>query len=505
MHARMTSSAAEPSLTRAGSFAGLSTTSRRYALALLDALRFSVDTSTALLSGWAAFIVYYNPAEFVPLTSVFTFFETPNDQYAKLSVLSGLVFALITFFKYGRTPSHTLDSKFQRIVSVWFITLLVVVAILYLLKTGSSFSRGWMITWAFMTPLVLIFAHQIERRVVSVLQQAGFTRQRIAIIGATSQANRLLERLRHPEVRESFDIVGVFDDDHFQQPANLPHVKSVESIAQLRQICCREHIDAVIIAMPGSETAPIQMMVERLMDLPTNVLLGPDLAHFDLSSRPSSQLGVLPAATLTRLPTRDWGGLAKWIEDRIIVVAAAIFLAPLLLLTAILIKIDSPGPILFKQRRFGFNNVEFDVYKFRTMFVSHSDASGMRQTTRNDRRVTRVGRFLRRTSIDELPQLINVWLGQMSIVGPRAHPVGMMVANQPYHEIVRHYAARHRVKPGITGLAQVNGNRGEVDTQKKAQHRIHYDLSYIENWSIWLDLSIIFRTMVRLPFDKTAY
>jgi Undecaprenyl-phosphate glucose phosphotransferase len=502
----MTSTTIKPSLTRAASFAGLSTTSRRHALALLDALRLAIDTLAALVSGWLAFILYYDPTEFIPLSSVFIFFQAPDDQYAKLSVLSGLVFALITFFKYGRTPSQAIDGNLRRTFSVWFVTLLVVVAVLYLLKSGSSYSRGWMITWALMTPLFLMLARQIERRVVSALQQAGFAKQRIAIIGATSQADRLLERLRHPAASNAFDVVGIFDDDHTEATTErLSNIQSIGTIADLRQICCREHIDAIILAHPGSETARIQMMVERLMDLPTNVLLGPDLAHFDLSSRPSAQLGVLPAATLTRLPTRDWGGLAKWLEDRILVIAAAIFLAPLLLLTAILIKIDSPGPVLFKQRRFGFNNVAFDVYKFRTMFVSQADAAGATQTSRDDQRVTRIGRFLRRTSIDELPQLINVWLGQMSIVGPRAHPVGMMVADQPYHEIVGHYAARHRVKPGITGLAQVNGNRGEVDTPEKAKHRVHYDLSYIENWSISLDLSIILQTIVRLPFDKKAY
>lgn len=505
MHAPITSSTANPSLPRTASFTGLSTTSRRYALALFDALRLAVDTSAALVSGWLAFILYYGPTEFVPLSNVFIFFQAPDDQYAKLSVLSGLVFAVMTLFKYGRAPSQTIDGNLQRIVSVWCITLLVVVAILYLLKTGSNFSRGWMITWALVTPLFLVFAHQIERRIISVLQQAGFARQRIAIIGATPQANRLLERLHHPEVRDAFDIVGVFDDDHAGTIDDFANIQTVGTIADLRHMCCQEHLDAVVVAMPASETARIQMMVERLMDLPTSVLLGPDLAHFDLSSRPSAQLSILPAATLTRLPTRDWAGLAKWLEDRVIVVIAAIFLAPLLLLIALLIKIDSPGPVLFKQRRFGFNNVEFNVYKFRTMYVSKADAAGAQQTTRDDQRVTRLGRFLRRTSIDELPQLINVWLGEMSIVGPRAHPVGMLVADQPYHEIVRHYAARHRVKPGITGLAQVNGNRGEVDTPEKAERRVHYDLSYIENWSIWLDLSIMLRTVISLPFDKTAY
>lgn len=483
----------------------LSRSSRRYALVLLDALRLAIGGSAALLSGWLAFILYYSPSEFTTLQSLFAFFRAPDDQYAKLSVLAGLVFALMTTFKYGRAPTTTMDGVLQRIVPVWCLTLMFVVGILFLMKTGSNFSRGWMIIWAAITPLFLFVARYVEASIISTIRQAGFVRQRIAIVGMTSQAVHLLERLRQHDFQNAFDIVGVFDDDHVDYAPHFANVRHLGTISDLRQICYREHLDAVVIAMPGSETARIKSLVARLMDLPSNILLGPDLAHFSLSSRPSAQLGMLPAATLTRLPMRDWAGLGKWLEDKLIVLTAAIFLVPLLLLVALLIKIDSPGPVLFRQKRFGFNNVEFDVYKFRTMYVSEADPSGAKQTTRHDHRVTRIGRFLRRTSIDELPQLINVWIGDMSIVGPRAHPIGMLVANQPYQEIVGHYAARHRVKPGITGLAQVNGNRGMVNTPAKAERRVHYDLYYIEHWSIWLDLSIIVKTLVKVPFDRSAY
>lgn len=484
----------------------LSKTSRRHALALFDALRLVIDSSAALISGLLAYVVYFASDDFLAVGNLlFYFFQSPDDQYAKFSVLAGLVFALITFFKYGRAPAGVVDRNLQRIVPVWCITLLIVVGILFLMKTGNEFSRGWMIIWALITPIWFVIARYVEHHAVSTITQAGFARQRIAIVGKTAQAHRLLERLRQDEFKDAVDVVGVFDDDHIDHTQNFAEVCELGTISDLHRICDREHLDAIVLAMPGSETARIQLMTERLMDLPTNILLGPDLAHFDLSSRPSAQLGTLPAATLTRLPMRDWAGLGKWIEDKLIVVTAAVFLAPLLLLVAVLIKIDSPGPVLFRQKRFGFNNVEFDVFKFRTMYVSKTELVGMQQTTRDDQRVTRVGRFLRRASIDELPQLINVLRGDMSIVGPRAHPVGMLVANQPYQEIVRHYAARHRVKPGITGLAQVNGNRGLVDTPEKAKSRVHYDLFYIEHWSIWLDLSILLRTVIKLPFDKAAF
>lgn len=485
---------------------------RRYSLALFDAVRIGLDSFAVFLSAWIAFVVYYAPESFFPLANALTIFSAPNDQYVKLSILGGVLFSMISFINYGRTLNVVFDKRLQHIVSAWCIALLLVIGILYLLKTGSEFSRGWMIVWALTTPIFLLIARSIELRVIAALRQIGFAHRRIAIVGATLQAARLLERLRQREFRDQFDVVGVFDDH--TPPPDKDHrsddkISTIPrgSVFELKQLCRREHIDAIIVALPGSDPKRITDTVERLMEVPADVLLGPDLAHFDLSVRASSgsHLGSLPVTSLTRLPMRDWAGIAKWAEDKIIVALASLLLAPLLAMTALLIKLDSPGPILFKQRRFGFNNVEFDVYKFRTMFTDEGDSTGTRQTTRNDQRVTRIGRFLRRTSIDELPQLINVWLGEMSIVGPRAHPIGMMVADQPYHELVRHYAARHRVKPGITGLAQVNGNRGEVDTQEKAERRVYYDLFYIENWSIWLDLGILLRTVVKLPFDRSAY
>ena len=416
-------SRAQASVSRLIPLNELSKSSRRYALVLMDALRLALDGAAALLGGWLAFILYYGPSEFPVANTMVAFFQAPEDQYAKLSVLAGLVFALMTFFKYGRAPTMMMDGVLQRIMSVWCLTLLFVIGILFLMKTGSNFSRGWMMIWALITPMLLIIARYVERSIIFTVRQAGFARQRIAIVGTTSQAVRLLERLRQHDFRHAFDIVGVFDDDHVDYARHFNNVRQLGTISDLRKICDREHLDAVVIAVSGAETAYIKSLVARLMDLPSNILLGPDLAHFDLSSRPSAQLGVLPAETLTRLPMRDWAGLGKWLEDKLIVIAAAIFLAPLLLLVAFLIKIDSAGPVLFRQKRFGFNNVEFDVYKFRTMYVSKADPTGGKQTTRHDRRVTRVGRFLRRTSIDELPQLINVWQGHMSIVGPAPIPL----------------------------------------------------------------------------------
>ncbi len=478
---------------------------RRYGRALFDAVRVALQMAAAGLSGWVAFVLYYLPQSVFPPSNLFLYFDASSMQYSKLALLGGIIFSAVRFMKYGRAKTGLFDQQMQQLISAWCIALLIVTSILFLLKSGSDFSRGWMIVWAVITPFFLMVSLLLEPVMVTILRKVGFTRRRIAIIGATPQAARLLETLAREDAAQSYNLIGVFDDMTSVADDGDPVIESHGDLDDLKRICRIESIDAIVIALPSSQSKRISQVIDSLLTVPADIFLAPDLAHFDLAPRKGTHFGSVPVYGLTRLPMRDWAGIAKWVEDKIIVAMAAILLAPLLALTALIIKLDSPGPVLFRQRRFGFNNVAFDVYKFRTMAHSQCDPTGGRQTSKDDQRVTRIGRFLRRTSIDELPQLINVWIGDMSIVGPRAHPVGMMVADQPYDQIVRHYAARHRVKPGITGLAQVNGNRGEVTTRKKAENRVRYDLFYIENWSIWLDLSIILRTVVRLPFDRSAY
>jgi Undecaprenyl-phosphate glucose phosphotransferase len=478
---------------------------RRYGHALFDAVRVALHMVAAGLGGWVAFGLYYFPESVMPLSNLLVFFDASSIQYGKLALLGGIIFSAVRFMKYGRAKTGMFDQQMQQLISAWCITLLIVTTILFLFKSGSDFSRGWMIVWAMITPVFLMISLRLEPVIVDALRNIGFTRRRIAIVGATSQAARLLETLHREDAAQSYNLIGVFDDKVTTPTDADAAIETRGSLDDLKHACRSEPLDAIVIALPSSESKRIAEAIDRLLTVPADIFLAPDLAHFDLALRKGTHFGSVPMSGLTRLPMRDWAGIAKWIEDKVIVAAAAILLSPLLALTALLIKLDSPGPILFRQRRFGFNNVAFDVYKFRTMEHSQCDPTGGQQTSRDDRRVTRIGRFLRRTSIDELPQLINVWIGDMSIVGPRAHPVGMMVADQPYDQMVRHYAARHRVKPGITGLAQVNGNRGEVTTREKAESRVRYDLFYIENWSIWLDLWIVFRTVVRLPFDRSAY
>jgi polysaccharide biosynthesis protein PslA len=216
-------------------------------------------------------------------------------------------------------------------------------------------------------------------------------------------------------------------------------------------------------------------------------------------------IGSLPVMTLMRRPVRDFDLIGKNAQDYGIAILALVLLSPIMLLTALAIRLESPGPVLFRQRRFGFNNAEIDVFKFRSMRVDVQDVSGEARTQKHDPRLTRVGWFIRRFSIDELPQLFNVLRGEMSIVGPRPHATRMRVEDAFYFDAVQGYAARHRVKPGITGLAQVRGLRGEIADLDRARRRVEYDIYYIENWSPLLDLRIIIETVFKVFWDRNAY
>jgi Undecaprenyl-phosphate glucose phosphotransferase len=221
--------------------------------------------------------------------------------------------------------------------------------------------------------------------------------------------------------------------------------------------------------------------------------------------RAYSYVGNIPLVDVFDKPLSDWGQVAKFLEDRIISLLALTLVSPIMLLIALAIKLDSKGPVFFKQKRYGFNNELIEVYKFRSMYTDRTDANANKLVSKNDSRVTRVGRFIRKTSLDELPQLINVLRGELSLVGPRPHATHAKAADALYTDVVEGYFARHKVKPGITGWAQINGWRGETDTEEKIQRRVEHDLYYIENWSLFFDLYILARTPIALLKTENAY
>ena len=250
--------------------------------------------------------------------------------------------------------------------------------------------------------------------------------------------------------------------------------------------------------MPLSAEKRVLEMLKQLWVLPVDIRLSAHMSKLRFTSKAYSYLGEVAVFDIADRPISDWNLVFKWLFDKIVALVAIILLSPVMLITAIAIKLESKGPVIFKQKRHGFNNELIEIYKFRSMYTDMSDANASKLVTKGDPRVTRVGRIIRKTSIDELPQFFNVLKGELSVVGPRPHALQAKADNKLYYEAVEGYFARHRVKPGVTGWAQINGWRGETDTVDKIMQRVHHDLYYIENWSIFLDLYILFMTPLSL-------
>jgi Undecaprenyl-phosphate glucose phosphotransferase len=291
-------------------------------------------------------------------------------------------------------------------------------------------------------------------------------------------------------------VIGVYDDAAAHLPAHCMGHPIRGTVDDLVNDARRLHIDTVIVALPLAADRQLVETLNRLCLVPVHVRLCPDAFGLRLGTVQASHIAGRTFLNVINRPLSDWRLIAKEIEDRLLGAAILALISPLLLGLALLIKLDSPGPALFRQKRYGFNNRLIEVLKFRTMYADQSDANAEQLTRRNDPRITRIGAFLRRTSLDELPQFLNVVRGEMSIVGPRPHALSAKAGNLLYQDAIRYYDARHRVKPGITGWAQVNGWRGETDTVEQIKKRVEHDLYYIEHWSILLDLKIILRTIL---------
>jgi Undecaprenyl-phosphate glucose phosphotransferase len=334
----------------------------------------------------------------------------------------------------------------------------------------------------------------------------GLIGQRVAIYGAdrdiTTRVLELLEIERLPHI----NVIGFADDRRTRvETGMIGRFPFLGGFDELLDLAKAGMLDQLIVALPLVRQERLNAIIEQLSAGSIDVCIMPREFLVLRDRYRVNYIGSLPVLNVWQQPVRDFDGVLKEVQDRTLALIGLILLAPLLAFAALAIKLESKGPILFRQKRMGFNNIEIEVLKFRSMYVDRQDQSGAQRTTKGDPRVTRVGRIIRRTSIDELPQLWNVLRGEMSIVGPRPHATAMRVGDTYYHDAVRGYAARHRVKPGITGLAQVRGLRGEIDTIERAKKRVEYDIYYIENWSPLLDLRIILETIFRLIWDRHAY
>ena len=449
----------------------------------------------------------------IGLVGLAVFFARQTDEtslhyptYLGAIILAMIIATLLLhrFDVYRDDFIFALRIPFGNLITAWAVTFCVLLAIAFLLKTSDAYSRAWALSWFAGTTVGLVVGRLTLRRWVRGLALAGRFANRTVILGAGEQGRRLAGYLqRHGDVNTK--IIGFADDRTSRVPKESEGIPVLGNVDDLIRMIRRDQVDQVVVALPWTADLRLREVVRKLERTPVSIRLAPDLAAFSFPDRSFIQVGRLPFMRLFDRPISGWSFILKSMEDRFIAAALLVVLLPIFAIVAVAIKLDSPGPVFFRQKRYGFNHNLFDCWKFRTMHQHETDANAEVLTRRNDVRVTRVGRFLRRTSIDELPQLLNVLTGQMSLVGPRPHATSAKAGGYLYEDAVDAYAARHRVKPGITGWAQVNGWRGETDTVEKIERRVEYDLFYIENWSLIFDLQILLRTAYVVIGDREAY
>ena len=387
----------------------------------------------------------------------------------------------------------------------WTVAFAALVAGVFFLKIGADVSRVWLATWFVSGAAALLTERLLAGCYVRAAARSGRLYQRAAIYGAGPVTEDLISELE-ADSDSIVRIAGVFDDRHDgRSPRQICGYPRLGGLNDLVKASRTKRFDIVIVSLPLAAEARLGNVVNRLSVLPADVKMPARATGLRFSPRTYSHVGSVAMIDLFDKPIADWGYVSKWLFDKIVGSIALAVLAPVLALVALAVKLESKGPVLFRQKRYGFNNELIEVLKFRSMYTDRCDATAAKLVTKNDPRVTRVGRFIRKTSLDELPQLINVVRGTLSLVGPRPHAVQAKAGGHLYDEVVDGYFARHKVKPGITGWAQINGWRGETDTEEKIKKRIEHDLYYIENWSVFLDLYILFKTPASLLNTESAY
>jgi putative colanic acid biosynthesis UDP-glucose lipid carrier transferase len=382
------------------------------------------------------------------------------------------------------------------IVTGWAMVVGLLLLLGWTTQTLEQFDSRAVLAWSLATPAVLFAAHRVLPLALPRLLAAEGMHKVAVIAGANDLGRRLALRLNENPYL-GVRVAGYFDDRAFERTQE----KIIGPIDALADYVRANNVDVIYIALPMASQPRILKLLEALRDTTVSIYFVPDIFVFDLIQARVDSIADMPVVAVCETPFYGLNGLLKRASDIVFSLLILLLISPLMIGIAIGIKRSSPGPILFKQRRYGVDGRKIVVYKFRSMTVAE-DGDLVRQATRNDSRVTPFGAFLRRTSLDELPQFINVLQGRMSVVGPRPHAVAH---NELYRKLIRGYMIRHKVRPGITGLAQVNGFRGETDTIEKMKGRIEQDLAYLRNWSLLLDVQIIFKTVAVVLGKQNAY
>lgn len=425
------------------------------------------------------------------------------------AALVSMCFAtLVTFELLGLYRVQALSSilrQMPRVAMGWTAAFGVLVAAVFFLKLGHQFSRVWLAVWFTAGGGALLVCRLALSSLVRHWAKQGRLYRRAVIYGGGAAAQQLISELE-ANAAGDIRISGVFDErDDDRSSDMIAGYPRLGGLRQLVDYCRQTRIDLAIVALPITAERRLVELMKEISVLPVDVKLPAAATSLRFSPRTYSRIGNVSMIDLHDTPITDWQRVSKSLFDKVIGGLALVFLAPVMAAVAVAIKLDSRGPVFFRQKRYGFNNELIEVYKFRSMHANRCDANASKLVTKDDPRVTSVGRFIRKTSIDELPQLFNVLTGEISLVGPRPHALHAKAANQLYDDVVEGYFARHKVKPGITGWAQINGWRGETDTREKIQKRVEYDLYYIENWSVFLDLYILLKTPFALLKTENAY
>ena len=449
-----------------------------------------LDITTIVAVQYAAAVLFYR--------------QLWTDSYSLASAATVVLFGLVAEISslYRARHGEHLGRELTQLMVVWLVVIAMLLMVAFATKTSSRFSRIASTLWIVATPTILASTRVILRLILRRLRKRGYNLRRAAIVGCTPLAERLINVISNDPTL-GLNVVGVYDDRVQPRQGRQPDL-AAEVLGNVEQLVADARagkIDHVYLALPLRAEARVTDILHRLADTTATVYFVPDFFVFDLLHARMTTVGDVPVISVFDSPFNGVDGWVKRAEDIVLGIVALIVACLPMIAVAIAVKVNSSGPVLFRQRRYGLSGREIYIYKFRTMTVTE-DGAKIRQATKGDRRITAVGAFLRRTSLDELPQLFNVIDGSMSLVGPRPHAVAH---NEQYRSLVHNYMLRHKVKPGITGWAQVNGWRGETDTTEKMQKRVEHDLYYIQNWHLGLDVKILWMTVFGRRVRENAF
>ncbi|MEP9354259.1 exopolysaccharide biosynthesis polyprenyl glycosylphosphotransferase [Xanthobacter sp. KR7-65] len=441
------------------------------------------------------------------LAAIFAHLRWDFLSWSQIAILWVIgIFAFVQILQIGR--GYRVEHYVRPVRQIGHIGVAVVpagalVAICYYALIPIGQTNLWaLLGWGCVTAVALIFGRLVLVRLgMSLVQTHEVLHRNVVLIGDLGRARDLVRRYREEEGEDGLlTFIALFDDTHVDgaplPPMGPDGLPVLGGMRDLLEFVKHNPVDIVVVSKSWSDPSAISAIANQMFQIAADVLVELDPDRFTLNYASLTRIADEPALQVQQQPLKGSLGLLKGVEDYVVAAVGLLLTAPVLIAAAIAIKLDSPGPILFRQPRVGLNNRVFQCYKLRTMKVDPAD-DGSAGTTKNDPRITKVGAFLRRSSIDELPQLFNVLRGEMSVVGPRPHVPNMKVATNVRYEAIRQYVARYRMKPGITGWAQINGMRGGINTLEKAERGVELDLFYIEHWSIWFDIRIMLLTITK--------